>query len=754
MGTNGYHQSHLRDLLGPEMNPAVWQLTQDPSSKEAFKLTEAVSARDRAGLASIQASRPPAQKTERSVEARFESLLSVSVAIATHHDIEGLVSALVTELLRVVDFDVIGIFRYEETTNRVDWHLYQSGSGMERGTIDGTREETISAWMYQHQKPLIIPVLDRENRLHPKIKKLTEDGIRSLCAYPLTCVHQRIGCLLIGSKQPEAYSEDEVRFLSLIADMIASAVAGAMNFEVLRKTQVDLQGERDRLQLLLELNNQVVSNLELRTLLRAVSASVRRVMQCDAVGVHLPDLESKQLQLYALDFPEGNGLLKEDSRVLIEGCGCWHPAEVFRTRKPKSMSQLGSEICCASGTCINGGARPREGLESACALPLISRDRVLGVLELGRRQGPAFTQADVDFLVQVTNQIAIAIENALAYSEITELKNKFAREKLYLEDEIRSEKGFEEIIGHSAAIRAVLRNIETVAPTDSTVLIYGETGTGKELVARAIHERSPRHSNAFVKLNCAAIPTGLLESELFGHEKGAFTGAIMQRTGRFELANHGTAFLDEIAEISLELQPKLLRVLQEREFERLGSTRTLKTNARLIAATNRDLAECVEQQTFRADLFYRLNVFPIQVPPLRDRPEDIPLLVRHFVQHFARRMNRAITTIPSDTMEALIRYSWPGNIRELQNLIEHSVILSSGPALQVPLASLHSGPATSQAGAKRVTMEEAEREHVLTTLKETKWVVSGARGAAARLGMNRSTLQFRMKRLGIVRPGI
>jgi formate hydrogenlyase transcriptional activator len=376
------------------------------------------------------------------------------------------------------------------------------------------------------------------------------------------------------------------------------------------------------------------------------------------------------------------------------------------------------------------------------------------VLELGRRQGPVFTQADVDFLMQVANQIAIAIENALAYGEITELKNKLSREKLYLEEEVRSEKGFEEIIGRSAAIRAVLRNIETVAPTGSTVLICGETGTGKELVARAIHERSPRHGNAFVKLNCAAIPTGLLESELFGHEKGAFTGAIMQRTGRFEVANQGTAFLDEIAEISLELQPKLLRVLQEREFERLGSTRTLKTDARLIAATNRDLADCVEKQTFRADLYYRLNVFPIHVPPLRDRPEDIPLLVRHFMQYFARRMNRVIDSIPSETLEALIRHSWPGNIRELQNLVEHSVILSSGPMLRVPLTGLQSSGPASEVVTKRWTMDEAEREHILATLKDTKWVVSGARGAAARLGMNRSTLQFRMKRLGIVRPGM
>jgi formate hydrogenlyase transcriptional activator len=300
----------------------------------------------------------------------------------------------------------------------------------------------------------------------------------------------------------------------------------------------------------------------------------------------------------------------------------------------------------------------------------------------------------------------------------------------------------------------VLRQIETVAPTDSTVLICGETGTGKELVARAIHERSARSSNAFVKLNCAAIPTGLLESELFGHERGAFTGAIMQRIGRFELANHGTAFLDEIGEIPLELQPKLLRVLQEREFERLGSTRTLKTDARLIAATNRDLEECVKESSFRADLYYRLNVFPIYVPPLRERSEDIPLLVRHFVQHYARRMNRAVDTIPSETMEALVHHQWPGNIRELQNLIERSVILSKGPVLQVPLSVLNSSNGTSPDGARRRTLKEAEREHILATLKETKWLVAGPRGAAARLGMNRATLQYRMKKLGILRPGM
>jgi formate hydrogenlyase transcriptional activator len=755
MGTNGYQPAHISNPLGHEPAPAAWRPANWPMPDRTVNLAETVdmNIKDHVNLAIPEKSRLPAKKAERSVAARFESLMSVSVVIGTHHEIEGLFSALASELLRVVDCDFIGMYQYDEATSRVDWHLSKPDGIIERGTIDGTKEETMSAWVYQHQKPLIIHFLDRDIRLHHEIRELAENGLRSLCAFPLTCAHRRIGCLLIGSKQSKAYSEDDVRFLSLATDMIASAVDDAVSFEALRKAQADLQSEKGRLELLLELNNQVVSNLELKSLLCAVSASIRRVMRCDAVGVHLPDLETNRLQLYALDFPQGNGLPEEDSLTFMESCGCKQPGEVFRTRKPMLFSELCSEPYSASSPCIDPAGRRGEWLKSACALPLVSHDRVLGVLELGRRGGSAFTQADVDFLVQATNQVAIAIENALAYEQITELKNNLAREKLYLEDEIRSEKGFEEIIGRSAKVRAVLRSIETVALTDSTVLICGETGTGKELVARAIHERSPRRCNAFVKLNCAAIPTGLLESELFGHEQGAFTGAIMQRIGRFELANRGTAFLDEVGEISLELQPKLLRVLQEREFERLGSTRTLKTDARLIAATNRDLAECVEQQTFRADLFYRLNVFPIYVPPLRERPEDIPLLVRHFVQHFARRMNRAIDTIPSETMEALVRHSWPGNIRELQNLIEHSVILSPGPELRVPLAGLHTNTAPSRDGAKRRTMAEAEREHVLATLKETKWVVSGPRGAAARLGMNRSTLQFRMKRLGIIRPG-
>jgi formate hydrogenlyase transcriptional activator len=369
------------------------------------------------------------------------------------------------------------------------------------------------------------------------------------------------------------------------------------------------------------------------------------------------------------------------------------------------------------------------------------------------------------FLAQIARQVALAIENARTFGEVSEQKNKLAQEKLYLEDEIRSELKFEEIVGRSDALRKVLEQIETVAPTDSTVLIYGETGSGKELIARAVHNLSARNANAFVKLNCAAIPTGLLESELFGHERGAFTGAISQRVGRFELANHGTMFLDEIGEIPIELQPKLLRVLQEREFERLGATRTLRTDARLIAATNRDLEALVAEQKFRSDLYYRLNVFPVRVPALRERPEDIPLLVRHFVQQFSRRLGKVIDAIDSDTMSALTRYPWPGNIRELQNVIERAVILTSGPVLNVrtedlraasqpaaaPVVPSSNGNATPAASNRNIreALEEAEREQILAALEKSNWVVAGPEGAAARLGMKRSTLQSRMQKLGI-----
>jgi formate hydrogenlyase transcriptional activator len=672
---------------------------------------------------------PRDTKTQQSMASRYEALISIAVAISSRHEIEGLFSALSAVLPRMVKFDFIELSRYDHETSRVEWRLSRPDGVIERDFIDGTHEETISAWVYEHQKPLIIPLLNHESTLNRRITRLAGEGLQSLYAAPLTCADGRLGCLVIGSKQPAAYSQEDLHFLSLVTDMIATSLDNAISFDSLRRKRDDLKAEKGRLQLLLDLTGQIVSNLEVRHLVRVMSATVRRMIQCDAVAIHLPDKDSGSLRLFAIDYHERASRDEEyDGRV--EGSTSSEEVhEVFRSKKPLLSRDNASYV-----------------------LPLVGRDRVLGVMELAQQKEQVLLHQDAQFVSQIANHVAITIENALTYAEIMKLKEQLSKEKLYLESEIRSEQGFEEIIGRSSAIRGVLQKIETVAPTDSTVLIYGETGTGKELVARAIHERSSRNSKAFVKLNCAAIPTGLLESELFGHERGAFTGAIMQRMGRFELANHGTAFLDEIGEISLELQPKLLRVLQEREFERLGSTRTIRTDARLIAATNRNLAACVEEGRFRADLFYRLNIFPIHVPSLRERPEDIPLLVRHFAQHFARRMNRVIDTIPSETMEALVHHSWPGNIRELQNLIEHSVIVSPGPVLRVPLLGLQSHSVPNQEGIRHRTLEQAEREHILSTLKETKWVISGPRGAAARLEMNRSTLQFRMRKLGIVKP--
>jgi formate hydrogenlyase transcriptional activator len=672
---------------------------------------------------------------------RYEALIRVSQAIGAHREPKELFRAMATELRSVVQFDGIVVAQYDEASNEILWSACEVCS--HQGPVsppDIPADETITKWVYERQEPLVIPSLNQETRFPRMVAFLTEKGFQSLCALPLTTVHRRIGSIAVASKSADSYSEEEVRFLSLVADQAALAIDDALNFQASQAAQTALQRKNERLKLLLEVNNSIVSNLELRGLLRAISASLRSVMQCDGVGVALPDSDSRHLRVYAFDFPKSKGLIREE--ILIPANEDSPGARAFRTGQPVSV------LCCGPDR-IDPLAEA-EGLQSLCHVPLISRNRTLGLLSLARLAPVPFSSRDLDFLSLVANQVAIAVENALAYQEIAELKDRLAQENVYLEDEIRSELNFEEIIGRSPALRSVLKEIETVAPTDSTVLIYGETGTGKELIARAIHNLSARGKSSFVKLNCAAIPTGLLESEMFGHEKGAFTGAVAQRIGRFELASRGTVFLDEIGEIPLELQPKLLRVLQEREFERLGSSRTLRTDARLIAATNRDLGAMVEDQKFRADLFYRLNVFPVEVPPLRARPDDIPLLVRHFVQQFARRMSRTVDTIPTETMNVLMRYHWPGNIRELQNLVERAVILSTGPILKVPLNDLQAQPGPA-AARKIETLEESERRQILEALEASDWVISGPNGAAAPLGLKRSTLQNRMEKLGIRR---
>ena len=690
--------------------------------------------------------------SEQSAVARYEALIRVSQAVSAYRQPRELFEVLVQELRRVIDFDGIGIAQYDENTKAIEWHVSIHCDEPNPALKDKcAQKETMTCWVFENQRPLVIPFVDQETRFPDTIEFLKRHKIESVCMLPLTTVHRRIGSMFIASEKPDAYADDEVRFLSLVADQMALAIDDALNFEASRTAQ-------EQLKLLLDLTNSVVSTLDLRELLRSVSGNLRRVMSSDLVGVGLPDAENNShLRLYALDFPDSKGFMREEVLIPIEGTP---PGQAFRTGEP--FVGMIRDLC----NMIPDSPPLAEGLKTCCILPLTSRGRMHGVLLLGRREENTFSRDDVRFLMQVASQVAIAVENALAYKKIAELKEKLTQEKLYLEDEIRTELNFEEIVGKSAVLRRVLKQVATVAPTDSTVLIYGETGTGKELVARAIHNLSSRQANAFVKLNCAAIPMGLLESELFGHEKGAFTGAIAQRIGRFELANRGTVFLDEVGEIPLELQPKLLRVLQEREFERLGSTRTLTTDARLIAATNRDLGSMVQEQKFRSDLFYRLNVFPVRVPSLRERPEDIPILVRHFAEQCARRMNKKIETISTETLTQMRQYHWPGNIRELQNVIERAVILSSGPVLNVPLSEFqssvtptaasgngHSGTRPELSAGKdiRDVLEETERKHILNVLSQTNWVVAGPNGAALRLGMKRSTLQLRMRKLGLSR---
>lgn len=491
---------------------------------------------------------------------------------------------------------------------------------------------------------------------------------------------------------------------------------------------------------LLEVSESIALHRDLRTLFHDLAQRLHRVVNFEYMRLFLHDPERHVMRLHALETPNQDCDVMGCQELPVDDSpGGW----VWQRQEPLVVSHVEKE---SRFTCVTE-MMLKQGIKSYCVVPLSSAQRRLGALGFGSAQAAAYDHADLEFLRLVAKQVAVAVDNVLAYREITELKDKLAKEKLYLEDEIRTEYNFEEIVGESTALTRILKQAETVAPTDSTVLIQGETGTGKELIARAIHNLSGRRERTFVKMNCAAIPTGLLESELFGHERGAFTGAIAQKIGRFELAHQGTLFLDEVGDIPPELQSKLLRVLQEQEFERLGSTRTIKVNIRLVAATNRDLARMIADKQFRSDLYYRLNVFPITAPPLRERSEDIPLLVRYFAQQYARRMNKRIETIPTETMTALSQYHWPGNIRELENLIERSVILSQGPDLHVPTGELKAP--TTAASDGEATLEAAERKHILRALQETHWVVGGSSGAAARLGMKRTTLQSRMRKLGI-----
>jgi formate hydrogenlyase transcriptional activator len=696
---------------------------------------------------------------------QLEALLEVAESIAQHRDLAALFHDLAERLHCVVDFDFLTLVLHDPVRNVMRLHILETRLPTPVKTGSETpMEGHPSGWVWQSQQPFVVSDTEDDQRFPDFLHRLREVGVRSLAMVPLTTAQRRLGAMGFGRLVPQGITDTELQFMQRVGSQVALAVDNALNFETSQAYQAQLARERDRLQVLLEVNNVLVSSRELPELFRGIVTSLEKVIHHDYTSLALLEAASGLLKIHALDFSSRPGLFNQEITVPLDTT----PSGIcFTTGQP--LLARGAEIDRFSNEIIR--TLRAEGVQTICCVPLITHGRTFGTLNLASRREDAFPAQDVELLQQVAAQIAIALENALAFKQIDALRDKLAEEKLYLEEEIRSEFNFEEIVGDSPTIKRALAQVELVAPAGTAVLITGETGTGKELIARAIHNLSPRRQRTFVKINCAAIPGGLLESELFGHERGAFTGALTQKIGRFELADHGTLFLDEVADLPLELQPKLLRVLQEQEFERLGSNRTQRVDVRVVAATNADLAKLVAERVFRSDLFYRLNVFPIHIPSLRERREDVPLLVRYFVQKFSRRLNKTVAYIPVDAMDALANYSWPGNIRELENFIERAVLLSPGKELRVPLSELKTSDAANHDGSPAAgvesassfaspmsltssisTLEEAERQHILRALRQTEWRIAGAKGAAVLLGMKRTTLQARMRKLGIRRP--
>ncbi len=635
-------------------------------------------------------------------------------------------------LRELANCDVITVDLYDRAQDIIVTHCWQKDSQPVSWSTAAV-DDSPAGWAWRHQESATIPDVQQESRFAGTLGELRKLGIHSYTIVPLS-TKRHYGAFGIGEASPDA--EVPERTLERLAGWLALAVEN-------RNLQREWQEQHDQVQSLVAISRELSSTLDLEHLIPLVFASIRQITNYDYARLMLLEADGRKLEVRAVDPPQGTlSELGEGRRILLDGAIC---AQAIATRKVTFHHR--AELDAFTSPTIN--ELRAEGVKSLCCVPLLMGRRALGTLNLVAVREKAFSQQDGEYLQQVATQIAAAIHNASEYRAVAQAKDRLAQEKKYLESEIRLERP-DDIVGKSAALKRVLDQAKIVANTDATVLITGETGTGKERIARAIHLMSSRRDQNFIKLNCAAIPTGLLESELFGHEKGAFTGAVSQKLGRLELADKGTLLLDEVGEIPLELQPKLLRVLQDHEFERLGGVRTIHSNMRLIAATNRDLVQAVEQKQFRQDLFYRLNVFPLHVPALRDRREDIPLLIRHFVKKCGERLNKRINFIPDEAVAAMMNWKWPGNIRELENFVERSVILSENDVLSAPLAELR------DEGERRgvnleVTLRDRERDHIIEILRQTRGMLSGAKGAAIRLGLKRTTLQYKMQKLGISR---